>query len=280
MLVASLAILALGQEFRGVRIKLHLDQYERPAMGGLREMAMGLAPFPYRRYGVFQQVVTARANVPYGSPVLNYEDERVGEIQWSAKAVEVPRGDAVMLETGGSIRQVWKIPGTKDRSSWVNVARRYFWVTTGGKLLRDSFQFSTPAGAWTMDALFLDDKIEVSLGTPEGESKSVLHPKEGTKAFDAAFEPLLKDGKQLKSRKAFMMLDPFTGTAKAFNANVVGRFSSNTPGLKGKGYVVRFTGPGMDYRTFVRDDGELIRVELPNNRWIEGSIPEEFGGGG
>lgn len=275
MVLASLTTVLLGQVFKGQRIILPIEQYQRPPIGIMREIGLGVsAPHSYLRYGLYEHRVVSTAFGDIGRQVVDYVDDRVGDISWEVRRAQPGGKPAWVVEAGGSIRQQIPVPRSREKITWINVAKRWFWLGPDGKILRDNFQFSTPAGAWTMDARFLEDSIEVRLSSPQGDRDFAIHPKDGMDPFHRVFQPMIEGTKTLASQKKFQMIDPVTGAIQHYTASVTGRFSSSTPASPGKGYVVWIKGPFTDHRAYIRDDGELIKVELPNNRWIEGSPVE------
>jgi len=271
MSVLPVALLALSPQ--GQPMNLPITAYEMPHVGGLKEIVMGVEEKPWQRLGLFFNKPVAFNNVTTGKRTINFIEVQIGHAETLVRPVQMGGTiPAYVVEAGGLIRQ--ELGPFKVN----NTAKRWWWVTKEGKIVRDYFQVTTSSGAWTMDVRFKKDTYDLVLGTPKGETST-----EGVSGFDltkidAMFTPMIVDGKKVISQKEFFLFDPISGVPQPWKVLLSGRFSSPNTTHKATGFIAEITGRGITRKVFISDQGDLYRVELPKERYLQWNPTKTLGG--
>lgn len=149
---------------------------------------------------------------------------------------------------------------------------RKVWLTPEGVPLRETAGFRNHQGTWEVDAKFLKEEVEVTVGTPKGRKTTTLFPAGGIELFANEFKPMVDGEKVLMSEKKYSRLDPITGGVVSITAKIGTKWEGSMFLKKFSGHRVDFT---MDNRfevAWVTKDMDLLQVNIPNGESLMADI--------
>jgi hypothetical protein len=205
-------------------------------------------------------------------------------VVWSVGKYSIEGKPCLLLQTDGFLHQ--EIETQHRRTLNVkNTANRAYWVDeTTGKILKETSFISTQSGNYSMEAIYGEEEYELTMKTPKGETKGAVTPGMGMDKLQALFSPMIVEGKVVLKEKEFARLDPLTGGPIKFTARIAGKFSGRLDDSKRiyEGHTIDIKGGGRSEKAFVSHSGLLMKVELPQERYLHLEMsPEQrklFGG--
>lgn len=272
------AVLAFGLSTQ-FQVKLPLKDYILPPVGGQREIALGPIQHIPVVMGLFGEHVTGTAigSVPNPKQAINYDDIRLGNMSYAVKRDSNEGKPCWLIETDGQYNQfIKKHPLFGDleltNKCWCN-----WWVDDNGHILRQTYRISIANGDYTMDAIYLKDSLAVLLKDPDHAPHQVtMFPGCGMEGLDMMFKPMIDKGHILMRQKEYYTLDPFTGGAVKCTATINGHFSSPFANQIYEGLYVDLDTPAMQQKAFISYEGEFMKLEIPNNKYLTmDMVPEE-----
>lgn len=252
------------------RIRPTLANFKLPVLGTQKEVVLGPAPQPTEYEGFFinKALSGPKGNADLPPQVTNWYEMRVGYMSWSCSTYPFGKQKAWLLQTDGTYKQSMKDKLYGDLNV-VNRQKKSFYIGLDGKLLQENAVTETPIGVWSMQANFNKDGYDLYLKTPQGEKKTSVNVPFDESKFDAMFTPMVKDHKVLIQEKEFYEVNPVDGSPMKRSAKYGGKWNGywfeHTPY---KGFYFDFTDPSHTERVYLTDEGDLFRVEEPDQHYL------------
>ena len=239
-----------------------------PWLGGQREILLG----PINQGELVLGLYVNRKTGTSIGPIVNktFEERRLGWMGWKVKDLTLDGKVCKQLSTDAFTTVVQKFNGKSPVNSIESTIKisRQTTISPNGKILRETYQWQDPAGTFTGEAVFGDDEVQLTVRGPGVNRSSTVFPAGGTALLDAMYTPMMKDGKVVLTEKDFTVMNPLTGGVLKVKATISGHFKWDLAMLKKKGTSLEIKWPDHVQKAFIDESGELLRVELPEGRYL------------
>lgn len=239
--------------------KLVMNAY----MPGPREVVVGLSPYPETQMRIIyekevQPTFTAQSGAVGGGGL----DERtLGWIRWSVTPTMFAGKECYLLKEEGQLNE-------KVRKATVTINEsRQSWVTLAGKIVRQFDSQTSPIYTRSANSVYHEDSIDVSVEDEKGRRTTTVYPTIPFSKLDAQFTPMMKGESVLLREKEYYVFDPFTLKCDKFLARVNGAATGTEFRKHFVGKSFEIAGPELTYTAAVSNEGDLIRMEYPHDRF-------------
>jgi len=256
---------------------------EIPTSGGQREVVLGPQKHGQTQLAYFYEhevlpsyttkTDTGGAWVPSVVPG-GYVDKSLGYMNYSVRDTDLFSKPCKTLATESVARTEFDV--NKMKTKFECSSRMQYWLDDEGNIIRQFFRLQTPASISTGDAVYKKDSIELNVTSRGKTTYREIFPADGLGPLNLQFKPMIVDGKIVMPVKEYQVLNPVTGTFEKYKATVGGHFHSNFMNMWFKGWHVEIESPDKLTQTaFISEEGDLIKVGLPNERqWIISAVPD------
>jgi hypothetical protein len=245
-----------------------LASAQGPWLGGHQELGYGVKPKKQTIMGLY--VNRNLGPNEYGR-VVAFTEIRLGYMGWKVSNDIFNSEPCLVLESDGLTTQTAKFTRSQEESERLGIRilrKEKIWLSMDGKVMRQQISQESPKGTYYVDAIFGKDTVELS-GNLNGERKDMtMYPVGGTVLFDNFFKPMIKDGKIILPKKEYYVIDPVKMVLEKYTAEVRGRFAGTMMNTKFKGHCIEMVGPEGTQTAYVSEEGDLLRVDLPSNRFL------------
>jgi hypothetical protein len=269
-MVSAMLALGLGAGQKAAGPPVRLSAYQFPVVGGQREIILGPSLHEDEYDGFFVQKPKTYAHGGGLPPtMIDFEEVRVGWMDWSVTSYPFEGKPALLLQTEGTYNQVYSDRFYGD-IPLRNREKRGYWLTPAGKVLQENSLITLKSGTWSMQASYKTDCYDLYLNDPiKGERRKTVYPACGMSKLNSMFTPMMKEDKVLLQEKEFYDLDPVYGAPIKYVAKYGGHFEArwfgNTP-YSGLWFTI--DGGGIHQKAYITYSGVLLRVEEPNNHYL------------
>jgi hypothetical protein len=240
-----------------------------PWLGGQREIFLGPTDQGATVLGLY---VNRKTGTSIGDIIdKRFVEVRLGWMGWKVSNGTFGGKPCKVLDTDGFTTVTKRIEGRKQTTTLtdqIKVVRQTYLDPASGKILRETYRWQDSQGAFTGEALYGKDEIELKVQGPGVNRTTTVFPEGGTDLLDAMYKPMQVNGKVLMQEKKFAVLNPLTGGVQKVTARISGHFNWNLALVKRKGTVVEITWPDHVQKAYVDENGELLKVDLPEGRYL------------
>ncbi len=263
-MIAIAALLALGapQSITGAqKVTVHLDAY----MPGQREVVLGVQPYRETMMMLIWQTDTI-PNFPsnYGDiQPSGLAEKTLGWVKWSVKNDTWAGKPCKVLRCEGNTTDALSKKlnvNLRDVKSW--------WVDEDGKIVRQYEQQIRPFATRTANCVYQKDSIDISVDDEKGRRQTSVFPNMEMNELHAQFKPMWKDGKILLDKKDYYVFNPFEGSFDKYSARLAGWAGGSYFKMKFVGKAFEIVGPRLVQTAGISEEGDLIHVQLPKDRFI------------
>lgn len=231
-------------------------------MPGQREVVLGPLPYPdTMMLVIFEKELSPTFG---GGQVLGggLAEDTLGWIRWSVKPDKFAGKDCFQIRAEGELNE--KIKKAPIQLKEV----RNYWVTADGEILR---QYDVQIGPYykrVANSVYHKDSIDISIEDEKGRRTSTAYPNIEFSRLYAQFTPMMKNGEVVLREKEYFVFDPFSGKCDKHTARISGSAVGEEFRQKFIGKAFEIKGPELTQTAAVSLEGDLIRVELPKDRYI------------
>jgi hypothetical protein len=190
-------------------------------------------------------------------------EKALGWIRWSVKPDTFADQACFQLKCEGQLTE--KL--SKTASITLQDTHSY-WVTADGTILRQFDRQVSPLYNRTANAVYHKDSIDLSVEDENGRRSSTAYPNVDMKELNAQFTPMMKGDTVLSREKTYYVFNPFTGKCDKYTARISGAAGGEYFNLKFSGKAFEIAGPELTQTAAISNEGDLILVELPKDRFI------------
>ncbi|AIE84782.1 hypothetical protein [Fimbriimonas ginsengisoli] len=256
--LVALAALSQGRQVVGIT-PVTFDVAYLP---GQREIVVGAKP--YRDTVMAIQYSGESAPLSGGGRIQApvWEEHAEGYVRWSLQPSDLDGIKCLLLKTEGI---------TKPKFHGVQVmvqAIRNYWLTSEGQILKQFDLQSDPLGARAATSIFHEDSVDIEVTEGKDTRKTTLYPGDAMSRIQSQFKPMMQGTKVEMDEKRFAVFNPFRGGYDEYTVKRSGRFAGPYMQIPFKGESFDIVGPKAKQRAFVSEEGDLVKVELPKNRFL------------
>lgn len=258
------ALAVLGSQ--GVVQDLPKFKYNAALMPGQREIVLG----PQLQYDVTMEVRIDREIPAQFTPSKIFGDSLEiyanGYVRWSVTDGTLFNTPCRVMKMDGITKGV-NYTKTKQLA-YTSRNTTTYWITTDGKLLRESIRITDPTEAKAAECVFWPDRIEVSVDDRKGRRSFAVYPKVDLKLVDMQFKPMIEDGKVVLSTKDYYVFDPFDQGFTKYTATLGGNFHGTFLATRFEGRHIDITGPRGKSVAYISKEDDLVKVDFPGNFYL------------
>jgi len=143
-----------------------------------------------------------------------------------------------------------------------------WWLAPDGTILRQYEQRVDKRGTRTANCTYNKDSIEISVDLFGQRKVTTLYPSD-MDLVQAQFKPMIVDDKVVTREKNYVVYDPFTSGFVKRTAKLSGVFKGIYLSTQFEGNSMTLEGdPDGPFRVFISNEGDLVKMELPKNRFL------------
>ncbi|MEZ0327554.1 MAG: hypothetical protein ACAH95_16770 [Fimbriimonas sp.] len=234
-------------------------------MPGQREVVLGVLPYNETMMQLIWQTDKQASFPTYNGDVIGggLAEQALGWVKWSVKTDTWAGKPCMVLRCEGNTKEALSKTlkvDIRDIKSW--------WVDGGGKILRQYEQQIRPFVTRTANCVYQKDSIDVSVEDEKGRRQTSVFPNVEMDELHAQFKPMWKDGKVLLDKKDYYVFNPFEGGFDKYTARLAGWAGGSYFNMKFVGKAFEITGPRLVQTAGISEEGDLIHVQLPKDRYI------------
>jgi hypothetical protein len=252
--------------FRGAQgqlEKISFAQYRSAVTAGQREIALGVMPQRDVTMQVrFEKTIPAEftSSTTFGETLIEYSR---GYVRWSVTDGVLFDQPCRILKMDGITKGVHHFK-TK-RQEYASRNQTTYWVTSAGKILRQSVHTVDPADDRNAECTFAADHIDVSVSDGKGRRSFTVYPSMDLSLLDMQFKPMVSGTKVLMPTKEYYVFEPFNQGFIKYKATVAGTFHGTWLATKFDGLHVGIEGPEGKTIAYVSQEGDLVKADLINS---------------
>lgn len=246
--------------------------FPEPIFAGGREVLLG--PVPYAE-SVMTLVYSKDKPAVLNSNGFNgptWEESTLGFVRWSVKPDHFGERPCLVYRTEAVYRPAYRFDfkgGTRQAKVEVDVQGvREYWIADDGTILRQYEQRRDSRGVRTANCTYGADSVDVTVEEFGKRRATTLYPSDMAN-LQAQFRPMLVEGKVKIPEKEYLVYDPFASRFERRVAKVTGAFRGTFLAMNFRGTSLEVEGdPEGKFRAFVSDEGDLVKMELPKDRFL------------
>jgi hypothetical protein len=234
-------------------------------MPGQREVVLGVLPYKDTMMQLIWQTDLTPKFPTFNGEVTpgGVSEQALGWVRWSVKTDTWAGKPCKVLRCEGETREMvsktLKVT-IRDVKAW--------WVDDEGKILRQFEQQIRPFANRSANCVYQKDSIDISVDDEKGRRQTSIFPNIEMDELHAQFKPMWKDGKVLLEKKDYYVFNPFEGGFDKYTARLSGWAGGTYFNMKFVGKAFEITGPKLVQTAGISDEGDLIHVQLPKDRYI------------
>jgi hypothetical protein len=258
----AFALVAAQDPIPGKNASLLLYSY----MPGQREVVLGMGKaYPDTRMQVIFQT-DKQAHFPAGGGTITpggLTELDLGYVRWSVKEDTFAGKKCKVLRGEGHLKE--KLSKTLEVTIHDTVA---YWVDEEGKILRQYNEHIRPYYKRIANCVFQKDSIDVTVEDEKGRRATSVFPNIEMDELHAQFKPMMVDGKMAVEEKTYYVYDPFKGSFEKYTARLSGWAGGTYFKMKFVGKAFEIAGPRLKQTVAISQEGDMIQVVLPKERFI------------
>jgi hypothetical protein len=246
-------------------------------MPGQREMILGITG----NYALTTMQVIHQTDMPPAFPAGGGRveggglfEEALGNVHWSIKEDTFGGKKVHELICDGNLTE--RLTKTMQVSMADSTT---FWVDDDGHIVRQYNKQIRPFATRVANCVYQKDSIDVSVEDEHGRRATSVFPNFDMSMLHDQFKPMIVDGKVVLEEKTFEVFDPFKMSFDKYAVRLSGSAAGTYFGMKFEGKAFEIVGPHSTVTAAVSKEGDLIKVDMPKDRFIVmQSIPPGKGG--
>lgn len=265
MIAVLLAAVVLPQ--RDVQGVPQLDIRDA-VMPGQREIVLG--PLPYR-----DMVMSVIHSKDYrgtfdgkGLAPPVWEEYPLGHVRWSVTDGSLFDRPCRVIRLQGMTQSQVKMKKLQKNVVVENDAVTHWYLSLEGRILRQFEQRGGYGGVKSASCTYGDDSITVQVEENGKRKITTVYPAIEMEKLHLQFRPMIVGEKVLMEEKEYFVYDPFSGGFEKRTAKLSGKFAGQWLQKDFRGRTVDITSARMTVKAYVGEEGDLVKVDLPQNDFI------------